>query len=66
MKERQQMVDKHYPVLSVSKQCDLLEIHRSGVYYSPVAERMENLMLMRLIDEQYYKTMVYPIVRTGS
>jgi putative transposase len=59
MKERQQMVDKHYPVLSVSKQCDLLEIHRSGVYYSPVAERMENLMLMRLIDEQYYKTPFY-------
>jgi putative transposase len=59
MKERQQMVDKHYPVLSVSKQCDLLEIHRSGLYYSPVAERMENLMLMRLIDEQYYKTPFY-------
>ncbi len=53
------MVDKHYPVLSVSKQCDLLEIHRSGLYYSPVAERMENLMLMRLIDEQYYKTPFY-------
>lgn len=59
LKERQQMVDKHYAVLSLSRQCDLLEIHRSGLYYSPVPECAENLMLMRLIDEQYYKTPFY-------
>jgi len=59
LKERQQMVDKRYPVLSLSRQCDLLEIHRSGLYYSPVPECAENLMLMRLIDEQYYKTPFY-------
>jgi putative transposase len=53
------MVDKHYAVLSLSRQCDLLEIHRSGLYYSPVPECAENLMLMRLIDEQYYKTPFY-------
>ena len=59
MKERQQMVDKHYAILSLSRQCDLLEIHRSGLYYSPVPECAKNLMLMRLIDEQYYKTPFY-------
>lgn len=59
MKERQQMVDKHYLVLSLSRQCDLLKIHRSGLYYSPVPECAKNLMLMRLIDEQYYKTPFY-------
>ena len=59
VKERQQMVDQSYPDLSISKQCRLLEIHRSGLYYYPVAECAENLMLMRLIDEQYYKTPFY-------
>ena len=59
VKERQQMVDKHYLVLSLSRQCDLLKIHRSGLYYSPVPECAKNLMLMRLIDEQYYKTPFY-------
>ena len=59
LKERQQMVDKHYPALSLSRQCNLLEIHRSGLYYSPVPESAENLMLMRLIDEQYCKTPFY-------
>ena len=53
------MIDKSYPELSISKQCDLLEIHRSGLYYCPVPESSENLMLMRLIDEQYYKTPFY-------
>jgi len=59
MKDRQQMIDQCHPDLSVSKQCRLLEIHRSGLYYSPVPESAENLALMRLIDEQYYKTPFY-------
>lgn len=59
VKERQQMIEKCYPGLSLSKQCGLLEIHRSGLYYSPVPENMENLMLMRLIDEQYYNKPFY-------
>lgn len=42
--------------ISVSRQCELLLIHRSGLYYKPVAELEENLLLMRLMDEQYLKT----------
>ena len=58
---RKAMVEKGHPQLSVSRQCDLMEIHRSGLYYSPVPESEENLLLMRLIDEQYYKTPFYGI-----
>ena len=30
-------------------------------YYSPVPESEENLLLMRLIDQQYYKTPFYGV-----
>ncbi len=39
--------------LSVRAQCELLGLHRSGLYYQPVAESEENLRLMRLLDERY-------------
>jgi putative transposase len=47
--------------MSISHQCELLQIHRSGLYYTPVPEREENLQLMRLMDEQYFKTPFYGI-----
>jgi putative transposase len=42
--------------LSVRRQCALLGIHRSQLYYEPVPEKSGELELMRLIDEQYLKT----------
>ncbi|PIB34587.1 integrase [Reichenbachiella sp. 5M10] len=39
--------------LSMSKQCKLLSIHRSGIYYKPKGESELNLKLMRMIDEHY-------------
>ncbi|MCP4522389.1 MAG: IS3 family transposase, partial [Cytophagales bacterium] len=39
----------------MSKQCELLSIHKSGLYYQPKVESEENIMLMKLIDEQYTK-----------
>jgi putative transposase len=47
------MVSKDHPKLSIAKQCDLLSIHRSGVYYQPRGESDLNLKLMRLMDEHY-------------
>ena len=35
------------------RQCELLGLNRSSLYYEPAAETAENLRLMRLIDEQY-------------
>jgi putative transposase len=40
-------------VLSVRRQCELLGLSRSSLYYQPAAETADNLRLMRLIDEQY-------------
>jgi putative transposase len=47
------LIDVHHPQLSVRRQCALLGLNRSSVYYEPAAESPENLRLMRLIDQQY-------------
>ena len=39
--------------LSVSQQCELLDLPRSTYYYEPAQETSENLELMRRIDEVY-------------
>jgi putative transposase len=37
----------------VRRQCELLGLNRSSLYYQPAGETPENLRLMRLIDEEY-------------
>lgn len=39
--------------ISISEQCELLGIHRSGFYYVPTGESDENLEIMRLIDAYF-------------
>ena len=39
--------------MSVRRQCELLGLSRSSLYYGPAGEASEDLRLMRLIDEQY-------------
>ena len=45
--------------ISMNRQCELLSIHRSGLYYTPQPESAENLLIMRMMDEQYFKTPFY-------
>ena len=53
------MVDRGHSDLSIRRQCELLGLNRSGLYYQPVGESEENLRCMRLIDEQYTRTPFY-------
>ena len=41
--------------LSMNKQCCLLSLHRSGLYYKAKGESSQNLELMRIIDEHFLK-----------
>lgn len=50
--QRKQHIDKASQ-LSVVRQCELLKIHRSGLYYQPLPESPLNLDLMRQIDEKH-------------
>src|SRR5512135_1636365 len=50
---KRSLIDGGHPALSVRRQCELLGLNRSSLYYEPVGETSEDLRLMRLIDEQY-------------
>lgn len=45
--------------LSMRKQCALLQLSRSGLYYQPVGESAENLRFMGIIDKQFLETPWY-------
>ncbi len=49
--------------LSIRKQCELLGINRSSLYYEAVKANEFNLLLMRLLDKQYTKTPFYGVKR---
>ena len=44
---------------SLRQQCRWLGLHRSAYYYQPVAASAEDLLIMRLLDEQYLQTPFY-------
>lgn len=47
---RAQLVEPQCPKLSIRKQCELLSINRSRVYYKPVPEKPENIEMMNIMD----------------
>ena len=49
---RRQMVDREYPLITLSRQIELLGMSRSGFYYQPHLDPYEEV-LIRLIDEIY-------------
>ena len=57
--ERKAMITRERPGPSLSRQCKLVSISRSGFYYTPTGESPANLALMRRIDELYLKYPFY-------
>jgi putative transposase len=55
------MIEPEHPALSVRRQCELLVLARSGLYYEPQGESAKNLALMRLIDEAYTRWPFYGV-----
>ena len=48
-------------MLTVSRQCELMDLSRSSLYYQPADEDHYNLLLMRLLDEQFTRTPFYGV-----
>ena len=57
--ERRAIVVRDHPALSLSRQCRLLSLGRSSLYYEPKGESAETLVLMRRIDELFLKYPFY-------
>ena len=50
---RRTLLEVCHPQLSVRRQCELVGLNRSSVYYQPACASPENLHLMRLMDESH-------------
>jgi putative transposase len=49
--------------LSISRQCELLSVSRSSLYYVPAGISTENLAVMRHLDEAYTRWPFYGVRR---
>jgi putative transposase len=58
-----QLIEVDHAQLSLRRQCQLLGLARSSFYYEPQPENEAELLLMRLLDEQYTRTPFYGIRR---
>ena len=56
---RREMVDRQHPALSTVRQCALLDMSRSCLYYRPRGTSSQDLALMKEIDRQYLATPFY-------
>ena len=57
--QRRSMVDRERLSLSTARQCALLGVARSSLYYRPREASGENLALMQSMDRQYLDTPFY-------
>jgi putative transposase len=53
------MIEANHPTLSIRRQCELVGLNRSSYYSEPAGESPLNLLLMRLIDEEYTQAPFY-------
>jgi putative transposase len=63
VEQRKSMIDNDPSSPVLSRQCCLLSVHRSGIYYRARSESEENLRIMRFLDEQYFQTPFYGLER---
>jgi putative transposase len=64
--ERQGLIDRADPHLSIVRQCQLLKVARSTLYYRPSPVSDDDLVVMRRLDEQYLVTPFYGARRMAA
>jgi len=52
-------IERNHPKVSVQRQCQMLSLARSNLYYALKGEIAENLRFMELIDKQFLETPWY-------
>jgi putative transposase len=57
--DKKKLLDPGYQEISLRRQCELLGLNRSNVYYRPREASAEKRKLLRLIDEIYTRSPYY-------
>src|SRR5215831_1538697 len=60
---KRQLIEPDNDSISICRQCELIGLPRASFYYEPTGESAENLLLMRLLDEQYTRTPFYGVLK---
>lgn len=65
--DRRALLEPDHPELSIRRQCELLHVNRTSIYYSPVQIDYtdEQLELMRLVDEVWSTDITYIRMQRG-
>lgn len=59
VERKRHLVEPSHPEIPIYRQCELIDLARASYYYEPAGETQYNLLLMRLLDEQYTRTPFY-------
>ena len=59
--ERRELVDRQLRSLSIARQCQLMSVSRSSLYYRPKGTPPGGLSLMQAMDRQYLETPFEPV-----
>ena len=59
IEEKRKAIEFGNKKIALYRQCELLGLSRSALYYKPRGETEENLEFMRLLDEQFTRTPFY-------
>ncbi|MEE8419344.1 MAG: IS3 family transposase [Dehalococcoidales bacterium] len=63
---RREVIERRHPSLSITRQCTLLDINRSGLYYQSKGISGDDITLMKLIDRQYMARPFYGARKIGA
>ena len=61
LEQKRNAIEPAHKKIAVQRQCELLGLSRSSLYYKPRGDTEYNEMLMKLIDRQYVDTPFYGI-----
>jgi putative transposase len=61
LEQKRNAIEPAHKKIPVYRQCELLELSRSSLYYKSSGDTQYNEMLMKLIDKQYVETPFYGI-----
>jgi len=61
LEQKRRAIEPGHRQIGIYRQCELLGLSRSSLYYKPCGNTQYNEQLMKLIDEQYIETPFYGI-----
>jgi len=61
LEQKRRAIEPRHRRIAIYRQCELLGLSRSSLYYKPCGDTQYNEQLMKLIDEQYIETPFYGI-----